>query len=422
MGDVNEETTTIEPGAAGAPEGAVGAEPSADEIAELYKATGVKAPVPTGKPKGRPKTADLRAKKSEEDGAGDSDSKREEAKNDNDKDKSKNAPDSNSDDASGNKVDSKKSKNGSDDEQLQDESGDADKGVRDPKSKGEGDSERGREEDSDGGTGGTGQKTHDESDSEEATGDDEKGVKRPGKSNPEVEKRMQQLANERKEALERAEKAEQKLKETTRKQEQARISQEDPEYTVEDFRTVRDNATGEIRELTAEQAELAWHRWKDGYNSRAAEREAKLNHEKAREEHEAELTRKLMKDSADAYDALAALQDEYPELVSTSGKFDKDFANEAMPIIEEALEYLPGTEPGNEEGKLPVIIGFKLNPKKILNALKNINTKKRSLPLNGVNDNVESGSNVNVPHSRSSDPTVNAANDLMKELKIDKRF
>jgi hypothetical protein len=71
---------------------------------------------------------------------------------------------------------------------------------------------------------------------------------------------------------------------------------------------------------------------------------------------------------------------------------------------------------------LPVIVGLKVDPKKILAALRSIGNKKRNLPLNGVNDNVESRSNVNVPHSRSSDPTVNAANDLYKELGINKRI
>jgi hypothetical protein len=108
--------------------------------------------------------------------------------------------------------------------------------------------------------------------------------------------------------------------------------------------------------------------------------------------------------------------------VSTSGKFDADFAAEALPIIKDSIEYLPGTEPGNAEDNLPVIVGLKLHPKRILDALKKMENKKRELPLNGVNDNVESRSNVAVPHSRSSDPTVQAANELMKELKIDKRF
>jgi hypothetical protein len=129
-----------------------------------------------------------------------------------------------------------------------------------------------------------------------------------------------------------------------------------------------------------------------------------------------------MKKSADAYDALAGLMDEYPELVSTSGKFDDDFAAEAMPIIQEAIEYLPGTEPGNKEDKLPVIVGLRIDPNKILKALKGISTKKRNMPLNGVNDNVERGSTVSVPHSRSSDPNVNAANELYKELGINKRI
>ena len=60
MNEGEQDNGTNEAGAAGAPEGAVGAEPTQQEIADLYKATGVKAPVPTGKAKGRPKAASLR--------------------------------------------------------------------------------------------------------------------------------------------------------------------------------------------------------------------------------------------------------------------------------------------------------------------------------------------------------------------------
>ena len=127
-----------------------------------------------------------------------------------------------------------------------------------------------------------------------------------------------------------------------------------------------------------------------------------------------------MKTSVEAYDALASLMDDYPELV-TGDKFDKEFAADAMPIIQESIQYLEGTEPGNAEGKLPIIVGLKIDPRKILEALKKQNSRKRSLPLNGTRDNVESGSSVSVPHSRSSDPVVNQANELYKSLGINKR-
>lgn len=414
---------------AGAPEGKVEAEPSANEIKELYEATGVKAPVPTGKPKGRPKTSDVRAKDDKKNASGNSNSGSEE-KDDDDKSKSKNAPASSKDGDSGGKADSKGSKDSKATGKVQDESGDSDEGVRDSESAGKSDSERGREEDSEQRTERTGQEAHDEGSEAEEEGDDEKNneVKRPGKSNPEVEKRMQRLAAERKEALERAEKAEKALQETTRKQAQERVAQEDPEYTIQDFKKVRDNKTGEIKELNDEEAELAWRRWKDGYDQRATERQARENYEAERVERAEATTRQLMKDSADAYDAIAGLMDEFPELVekfpdgTVNENFDEDFATDALPIIQEAIEYLPGTEPGNPNDKLPVIVGLKIDPKKILKAFKGISNKKRSLPLNGVNDNVESRSNVAVPHSRSSDPAVNAANELYQELGIKKRI
>lgn len=415
--EINEQKTSLP---AGQSEGAA-AEPNAAEVESLYKDLGIKAPVPTGATKGRPKTSDVRAKNAAKNGAGSSNSGQK-AEDSDDEDKSKNAPTSNKNGDSGNKADSKGAKNKSDDDGVQDESGDADKGVRGAESRDEEDSKRGGEEDSKRRASGDESAEHDEDGKAEGESDDEEAAKKREKSNPAVEKRMQQLANERREALERAEKAEKALQETARKQEQQRIQQEDPEYTIDDFRRVRDNATGEIHELSPEKAELAWRRWKDGYDARAEQREAKTNYaDRVREMTETQ-EREMMQKSVDAYDALATLMDEYPELVSTSGKFDKDFAAKAMPVIQEAIEYLPGTEPGNAEDKLPVIVGLRIDPRKILAVLKDVREEKRSLPLNGVNDNVESRSNVNVPHSRSSDPTVNAANDLYKELGINKRI
>lgn len=415
MGDIiNDQPSEqqFEPGQAGAPEGVV-ASPSTDDVQSMYDELGIKATAPSGKSKGRPKTSGVRAEDDDEDGAGNSNSGS--AKNSDNKGQSKNAPDSSKNGGSGNGSDASGSKNGKDAGQVQDESGAADKGVRGAESKGEGNSERGSEEDAGDGTGGAGQE---DGESEDAS---QEG-KRPGKSNPAIERRIQQINEEKRAAEARAEEAERKLAEATQAQQQSKVQQEDPEYTVEDFRRVQNNQTGEIVELSPEQAELAWRRWKDGYDARAEERNAAQNAAARREEFEAEQTRQFMQRSVDAYDALANLMDEYPELVSTSGKFDEDFAAEAMPIIQDSIEYLEGTEPGNKDGNLPVIVGLKLHPQKILNALKNVNERKRSLPLNGLNDTVDSRSNVAVPHSRSSDPTVHAANQLYKDLGIDKRL
>lgn len=416
-----EENVAIEPGAAGAPEGAA-ADPTEQEIAELYKATGVKAPVPTSKTKGRSKSSKVRTEDDDEDGAGNSDSgsKGKKAGNDDDKSKSKNASASDEDGDSGDDSDSKGKKVGKDSTKVSDKSEEAGDGVRKPESEGEGEAKSGGEDDSELGTERTGQEEYNEDGTPKTPSDDDKDIKRPGKSNPEVEKRFQKLTEEKRAAEQRAAELEKKLQEKEEIVEKTKIAQEDPEYTIEDFAKVYDNE-GNIIELDKNQAELAWRRWKDGYDQRSEERQAKANHATARAEHEAEVQRQVMEESVKAYDTLASLQDEFPELV-TGDSFDPDFAAEAMPIIEESIQYLEGTEPGNAEDNLPVIIGLKINPKQILTALKNINTKKRSLPLNGVNDNVESRSNVSVPHSRSSDPTVQAANDLYKDLGIKKRL
>lgn len=419
MGEItnDEATTPIEEGAAAAPEGTVAVEPSQDDIKALYEATGVKAPVPTGKAKGRPKATDVRAKDVKKDNSRDSDAGQQ--KDATDTGKPKDAPAPNKDGDSGDDSDTKGKEERKDSAKVPEQSEEADNRVRQAKPKAEKDSQRGDQEDVEDGVGRTGQ-AEDESDDETKTGQDAEG-KRPGKSNPEIEKRFQRLTEEKRERDELITRLQKQLQEKEQLVEQTKVAQEDPEYTVEDFLKVRDS-DGDIIDLDPERAELAWRRWKDGYDQRAAEREAKATHAAAEAEREAETTRKVMEESSKAYDALASLMDEYPELVSTNKDFDPEFAADAMPIIEEAVQYLEGTEPGNAEGKLPVITGLKIHPKKILDALKRTNSRKRSLPLNGVNDNVESRSNVAVPHSRSSDPNVNAANDLYAELGIKKRI
>jgi len=398
-------------------------EPSADEVQSMYDDLGIKVKAPSGKSKGRPKTSQVRAKDDGKDSSGSAASGS--AKNADDKDKSKNAPDSSKDGDSGDDSDAKGSKVGKDSGKVPSESEEADGGVRGSKSRDEGDSERAGKDGSEGGADGAGQEEHEQgaaSDEGSEDGSEEEQGKRPGKSNPEVEKRFQKLTSEVKDRDQVIEDLQKQLREKDATVNKVKVSQEDPEYTIGDFRKVRDNKTGDILDLTPEQAELAWRRWKDGYDQRATERDAKANYATRVQEHQETQTRQLMKKSADAYDALAGLMDEYPELVSTSGKFDEDFAAEAMPIIQESIEYLPGTEPGNKEDKLPVIVGLRIDPNKILKALKGISAKKRNLPLNGVNDSVERGSSVSVPHSRSSDPNVNAANELYKELGINKRI
>lgn len=421
MGDSTDDGNQPTAGSIGAPEGAPAATPSSDEIAELYKATGVKAPVPTDKAKGRPKAngSGAKADSKQDDESGSSG----QGKNGDDdgSDKSKTSSASSKNGSDGGAADSKGSKNGASDgkdgdtdSKVSKDGSDDEEGVRKNESRNNGDASKRGEEDDDQGNGRDGKDGGESGDSEEEG-------KRPGKSNPEVEKRMQRLAADRKEALERAQKLEQELAQERRAKEQAKIQQEDPEYTIDDFRKVRDRE-GNIHDLTPEQAELYWRRWKEGYEQRAAERDAKETRSAAQQAQAEEQTRQLMKTSVEAYDSLAAMMDEYPELVSTSGKFDKDFAADAMPIIAESVEYLAGTEPGNAEGNLPVIVGLKVDPRKILDALKRNSERKRTLPLNGVRDNVDSGSNVSVSHSRSSDPVVNQANDLYKDLGIKKRI
>lgn len=416
MNDGFDEGAEIDAGAAVATEGAA-QEATADEVSKMYDELGIKAPKPTGATKGRPKTTSVRAKSATKDGTADTSAG---AEKDNGKqDKSKNAPAADSDGDAGDKADAKGAKDSKDAGRVQGESDEAGQGVRDAKSRTEEDAERERQDDSDEGNDRTGQEEYEQGDEAEE-GEDAEG-KRPGKSNPAVEKRFQRLTEEKRAAEQRAAELERQLQEKEQAVAQAKLAQEDPEYTIEDFRKVQDEQ-GNVIELDPERAELAWRRWKDGFEQRAEQRNAEANRQAALEQAQNEYSENLMRQSVEAYDSLAGLMDEFPELVSSSNKFDADFAAVAMPIINDAIIYQPGTEPGNEEGNQPVIAGLRINPKKILDGMKKIQAAKRALPLNGLNDNVEVRSNVNVRSSRSSDPTVNAANELYKELNISKRL
>lgn len=423
MGDIINDAPTEQPNEerpAGAPEGAVASDPTTDEVTSLYNDLGIKAPIPTGAAKGRPKSTKVRAEDDKKKPAGNSDSGKKEEDAD-DKGKSKDAPASDKDVDTGDKTDAKGAKVSKDSTEVSDESKEADAGVRKTESRSEEDSKRGREEDPELGAERTGQEEHDKGAASEEEDTDEEGVKRPGKSNPAVEQRFQKLTAELKARDELIEKQAKELEETQRKQFESKVAQEDPEYTIDDFRKVRDES-GAVLELDENQAELAWRRWQDGYNQRKSEREAQFNHEAAVKQYQQEAADNLMKSSVEAYDTLTGILDSYPELNSTSEEFDEELSSIVMPLIHDTIIYQEGTEPGNEEGVKSVIVGMHMNPTKILEAINRIKTSKRSLPLNGVNDNVEVRSNVNVQHGRSSDPTVNAANQLYKELNISKRL
>lgn len=395
------------------PKAGGGAEPTTSEVQSLYDELGIEAKAPTTK--GRPKSSGVRAKNVQSKDNGDSESKGQ--KTDKSDSQSKDAPDNGEDGVAGDEANSKSQKKRQDDGEISEKSGEAGDGVRKDKSESEGDSKRGSEESLDGGDSGAGQEEHDQSDSEE---EEREAGKRPGKSNPEVEKRFQRLTSDVRQRDEEISRLRQELEQSTTLYQQQKMQEDDPEYTIDDFRKVRDGQ-GNILDLDDNEAELAWRRWKDGYDQRGAEREARFHQQRAQEAHARETEERLMRSSVEAYDTLVSIMDEYPALNPKSPSFDQSFSDEVMPIIEDSVIYQPGTEPGNEEGLPPTIVGMKINPNTILKAMNRIQAAKRAVPLNGLDDNVESPSNINVPHSRSSDPMVNAANELYNELGIKKR-
>ena len=280
------------------------------EVAELYKDLGINAPVPSGKAKGRPKAnAGGGGKTAKKDDA--SAKSGQGAKADDSQDKSKTASTSDKDGGAGDETDEKgekvvkaSGKDGDTDREVSDADSDDESRVSEDEPRdNEASGEAGQEDDE----------------------EDDARVKRPGKSNPEVERRFQKLTNEVREREERIEALERQLQESTKQFQEQQVASEDPEYTMEDFRKVRDE-NGDVFELDDDQAELAFRRWQDGYNQRKSEREAAYQHQQQQEQIQHATTQRLMESSAQAYDTLTGIMDEYPELNPNSPNFDEELS------------------------------------------------------------------------------------------------
>lgn len=404
-------------------------EQAQSEAAQLYKDLGIKAPVPSGKTRGRPKASDSGAKKDK------GEEVRVSGRKGDSEDRPKDAPAGDKNRGSDDDTDTKASKKREADGEVRDDSEESTAKVQGSKSESERDSDKAAGKESDGKSGRDGQEEEQQGKSaqEQDDRDDEEDSeapegKRPGKSDPKLERRFQKLTSEvkaREQALaareEQIKALQKQLEEVQSTHRQSKIAQEDPEYTLEDFRRVRDEE-GNVLDLDENDAELAWRRWKDGYEERKAERESQMRQESELERAQRDYEETAMRQSAEAFDTLNTILDDYPELDVHSSQFDKTLSDRVTPLIAKMIEYQEGTEPGNEGGLQPVITGMRMNPKELLEVINAIRKEKRDLPLSGINDNVESRSNVGFQRGRSSDPTVNQANELYAELGIKKRM
>ena len=367
------------------------------EVQEMYDELGIEATAPTSKAEGRPKTSSVRAKNDKADGDKDTDSdKQEEAES---KSKQKDAQASDTSKPSGDKADKKGEEKRVSDGEVPPNPDETDKGDGEAKSESDEDTERGGDGDA--------ERTDDGNGKE---GEKPEG-KREGKSNPEVEKRFQKLTGEIKERDALIEKLQKDIEANQRQQYELQSSQEDPEYKLEDFKTVRDEY-GEIHELDDDQAELAYRRWKDGYDSRSAEREANFEKELESRKSQEEAQYQLIQSSVAAQDTLVEIMQNTPELNADSDKFDAEFSAQVLPAIKEAIIYAP-------DGK--TVLGFAINPNTILNAVKAVRDAKPRVSINGLADSAESSSNLNVRHSRPSDPDMRAVQEMYDELGIKKK-
>lgn len=365
---------------------------------QLYEEFGVKADVP--KTRGRPKKSD-----SGDEGKSEVDKRtsNEKRKNGSNQSKPKDEASSDDNDDSGNESQKVVKKDAKDNSKVSKDAEKTGDGTDEDKSEQDGSSERGSSGDS-------------ERDDEGNESGEE--VKRPGKSSPAAERRIRQLNSEKNEAVARAEQAERKYAQLQQQLEQERVQSEDPEYTLEDFRHVQDE-NGNILELDDIQQELAYRRWKDGYNERQAERENQALQSQIQDYREYQQSEEIMRKSVEAYDLLNDILENTAELDVRSDKFDKKFSDTIMPLIEGSLEYAPGTEPGNPYGNNPVITGFSLDPRLILQAASTLRNTKRNIPLNALDATVES-EDAAYYHSPSSDPLEQAADKLYKMYGIKK--
>lgn len=365
---------------------------------QLYEEFGVKADIP--KTRGRPKKSD-----SGDEGKSEVDKRtsNEKRKNGSNQSKPKDEASSDDNDDSGNESQKVVKKDAKDNSKVSKDAEKTGDGTDEDKSEQDGSSERGSSGDS-------------ERDDEGNESGEE--VKRPGKSSPAAERRIRQLNSEKNEAVARAEQAEHKYAQLQQQLEQERVQLEDPEYTLEDFRHVQDE-NGNILELDDIQQELAYRRWKDGYNERQAERENQALQSQIQDYREYQQSEEIMRKSVEAYDLLNNILENTAELDVRSDKFDKEFSDTIMPLIEGSLEYAPGTEPGNPYGNNPVITGFSLDPRLILRAASTLRNTKRNIPLNALDATVES-EDAAYYHSPSSDPLEQAADKLYKMYGIKK--
>ena len=365
---------------------------------QLYEEFGVKADVP--KTRGRPKKSD-----SGDEGKSEVDKRtsNEKRKNGSNQSKPKDEASSDDNDDSGNESQKVVKKDAKDNSKVSKDAEKTGDGTDEDKSEQDGSSERGSSGDS-------------ERDDEGNENGEE--VKRPGKSSPAAERRIRQLNSEKNEAVARAEQAERKYTQLQQQLEQERVQLEDPEYTLEDFRHVQDE-NGNILELDDIQQELAYRRWKDGYNERQAERENQALQSQIQDYREYQQSEEIMRKSVEAYDLLNNILENTAELDVRSDKFDKEFSDTIMPLIEGSLEYAPDTEPGNPYGNNPVITGFSLDPRLILQAASTLRNTKRNIPLNALDATVES-EDAAYYHSPSSDPLEQAADKLYKMYGIKK--
>ena len=218
--------------------------------------------------------------------------------------------------------------------------------------------------------------------------DDNKDIRKGGKN---ANTRIRELVSEVKHYKNELAKRQQQ-------EEIAKLQAEDPVYTREDFNIVVDE-DGDAIQLTPEQADAEYAKWRAGYLERQIVRDQQMQLEMA------QTTR--------VHDEIAQIISEYPEFDANSDKFDKELSDTLLPLIENSLQY-------NNSGQ---VIGTTVSLRELASGLSKIANRKPTLSLNKISS-AENRSSVSTPKSGRTGTTKQAqeVNEMYKELGIKYRY
>ena len=164
--------------------------------------------------------------------------------------------------------------------------------------------------------------------------------------------RIQELAKEKNEWKEKYQKLEDQLN-------QEKIAKEDPVYTLDDFKRVKDEDGDEI-ELTEAEQKVAYYEWKEGYAQRQQAREQEALSQMAK--------------ATEFVDEISEAMEKYPEFDENSDKFDPELSALVVDTLKDTLIL-------DDKGQ---IVGSSISPMKIIDRFHSVASKKTPVSVNKI--------------------------------------